>query len=183
MPQGRAVTDLPAFRYHPDPLTTGEIESADGECLSCEQARGYLYVGPVFAVEELVEVLCPWCIADGSAAARFDATFTDAYNVPGDVPPLVIEEVLTRTPGFKGWQQEHWLFHCGDAAAFLGRVGYNDLERYPEAVEMLLQENKQYWSPEQCEFYVRHLDADGDATGYLFRCLHCGTHLAYSDMS
>jgi uncharacterized protein CbrC (UPF0167 family) len=177
------VTELPAFRYHPDPLATGEIKPSDDACLGCEQARGYVYVGPVFAVDEIVDGLCPWCIADGSAASRFEATFTDAYDVPGNVPPSVIDEVQTRTPGFKGWQQERWLFHCGDAAAFLGRVGYDDLHPYPEAVEMLLQENKQLWAPEQSESYVRHLDAGGDPTGYLFRCLHCGTHLAYSDMS
>ena len=26
------------------------------------------------------------------------------------------------------------------------------------------------------------LDAEGSPTAYLFRCLHCGRHLAYSDM-
>jgi len=177
------VTELPAFRYHPDPLATGEIKPSAETCLSCGEARGYLYAGPVFAVEELVDELCPWCIADGSAADRFDATFTDAYDVPDDVPESVVQEVLTRTPGFNGWQQEHWLFHCSDAAAFVGRVGYDDLRGLPDAVEVLLAENAQFWSPEQCEDYVRHLDADGEATGYLFRCLRCGTHLAYSDMS
>jgi uncharacterized protein CbrC (UPF0167 family) len=49
---------------------------------------------------------------------------------------------------------------------------------------MALREGDEYqWSPEQAQDYVRSLRADGDATGYLFRCLHCGTHLAYTDMS
>lgn len=178
------MTALPPFRYHPDPLTTGEIEPSQAACLSCGQRRGYVYTGPVYAVEELDEELCPWCVADGSAAARFDAHFTETINVPADVPVSVLEEVTTRTPGYKGWQQEYWLFHCGDAAAYLGRVGYDELQAHPEAVKMLLHENDEFgWSPEQSERYVRRLDADGDATGYLFRCLHCGTHLAYSDMS
>ena len=178
------MTDLPHFRYHPNPLATGEIEPGDGACLSCGLQRGYVYVGPTFAEDEIDEELCPWCVADGSAAARFDAQFTDTINVPDDVPQSVVDEVTTRTPGFKGWQQEHWLFHCGDAAAFLGRVGYDGLRGHPEAVEMLVQENAPFgWSQEQRENYVRHLDANGDATGYLFRCLQCGTHLAYSDMA
>jgi uncharacterized protein CbrC (UPF0167 family) len=177
------VTELPQSRYHPDPLATGEIEPSDAECLNCAQRRGYLYVGPVFGVERPRE-LCPWCIADGAAAARFDAQYTDALDAPQEVPQAVVDELLTRTPGFKGWQQEHWLYHCGDAAAFLGRAGYDELQAHPEALEMVVLENSQIgWSQEQIEYYVRHLDADGDATGYLFRCLHCGTHLAYTDMS
>ena len=65
--------------------------------------------------------ICPWCIADGTAAARFGAAFTDAAGVGGygdwdDVPPSVVDEVSQRTPGFTGWQQERWWTHCGDAA-------------------------------------------------------------------
>jgi len=66
----------------------------------------------VNAVEELRECLCPWCIADGTAAARFEASFTDIYDVPDGVGADVIEIIMTRTPGFSGWQQEHWMFHC-----------------------------------------------------------------------
>jgi uncharacterized protein CbrC (UPF0167 family) len=177
------VNALPTFRYHPDPLTTGEVEPSDSLCESCGQIRGYRYTGPTYASEE-IERLCPWCIADGSAAIRFEAWFTETYDAPDDVPPAVVAELLTRTPGFKAWQQEYWLFHCRDAAAFLGRVGYRELRAYPEAQEMLLREARSYgWSAEEAEYYVQHLDAEGDATGYLFRCLHCGTYLAYSDMS
>jgi uncharacterized protein CbrC (UPF0167 family) len=64
---------------------------------------------------------CPWCIADGSAAETFGADFTDVgAEVPDDVPREVLEELAFRTPGFSGWQQEHWLYHCGDGAEFLG---------------------------------------------------------------
>lgn len=110
---------LPQFRYHPDPVGTGSIVADEVSCVSCEQRRPYTYTGPVYAEEELNEAICPWCIADGSAASRFDATFTDAmWAVPDDVPEDVTEEVLCRTPGFTGWLQEEWLHHCGDAAAF-----------------------------------------------------------------
>ncbi len=102
----RGVSEqLPEFPYHPDPVATGCVEKSDATCLSCEQARGLIYTGPVYAVEELVDCLCPWCIADGSAAARFDAAFTDHLPVYGNVSEAVVAAVTTRTPGFSGWQQ------------------------------------------------------------------------------
>lgn len=177
--------ELPSFKYHPDPLSTGSVIESDRLCLSCRRTRGYVYVGPVFAVNELDEELCPWCIADGSAAQRFNAVFTDVgLGVPPDVPRYVTEEVARRTPGFVGWQQEHWLYHCGDAAAFLGRVGFHQLELLPDATEALQREARLLdLTDGQAEAHVRSLHADGDFTAYLFRCLACGIHLAYSDSS
>jgi uncharacterized protein CbrC (UPF0167 family) len=29
--------------------------------------------------------------------------------------------------------------------------------------------------------YLRALEKDGSPTAYIFRCLHCGRHLGYSD--
>jgi len=173
---------LPEFPYHPEPLTTGSVERSDGICLSCGKARGLIYTGPVFAVDELEESLCPWCIADGSAAARFEAMFTDDTPVPQDVPHEVVKLVTTRTPGFGGWQQEHWLYHCGDGAAFLGAAGWRELQSHPTALEALRRENASCgWSSQQIEEYLRALDKEGAPTAYLFECRHCGTHLAYSD--
>jgi uncharacterized protein CbrC (UPF0167 family) len=173
---------LPEFVYHPHPVETGAIEMSDATCLACERPRGFIYVGPVYAVDELQESLCPWCIADGSAAARFDAMFTDDEPVPEGVPVEIVDAVTTRTPGFSGWQQEHWLYHCGDGAAFLGAAGWPEIERHPAAVDHLRRENAGTgWSPEQIEDYLRSLDREGSPTAYLFRCRQCGMALAYSD--
>jgi uncharacterized protein CbrC (UPF0167 family) len=115
--------ELPAFRYHPDPLATGSVIASDAACAACDKARGYVYAGPVYAPDE-PEALCPWCIADGTAAEVFDAEFTDVgVGVPDDVPREVLEELAFRTPGFSGLQQEHWLYHCADAAEFHGVAG------------------------------------------------------------
>jgi uncharacterized protein CbrC (UPF0167 family) len=180
--QGLGVTDVPTFRYHPDPVATGEVITSDDPCRCCGRQRGFIYTGPVYSEEEVVEELCLWCIADGSAATLFEAEFTDVANVPDDVPRPVLTEVLTRTPGFSGWQQERWLFHCADAAAYLGKVGYEELQAVPEALEMVRQENAHFpWTDEEHENYLRTLTPIGEATGYLFQCLHCGTHLAYTD--
>ncbi len=91
----------------------------------------------------------------------------------------MLDEVACRTPGFYGWQQEHWLYHCGDAAAYLGRVGAVDLSDLPDARQALRQECKGM-TEEAATEYLGYLHAEGDATAYLFRCLHCGTHSAYS---
>lgn len=176
---------LPQFRYHPDPVGTGSIVADEVSCVSCEQRRPYTYTGPVYAEEELNEAICPWCIADGSAASRFDATFTDAmWAVPDDVPEDVTEEVLCRTPGFTGWLQEEWLHHCGDAAAFLGPVGASEVADLPDALDALRNEYRGYdWPADKIEEFILTLDRNGLATAYLFRCLSCGVHLAYADFA
>jgi uncharacterized protein CbrC (UPF0167 family) len=173
---------LPTFAYHPDPVDTGSVQSSDATCACCERQRGFIYVGPVFADEDLHDRLCPWCIADGSAAERFDADFADVGAVPDGVDADVIEQITTRTPSFTGWQQEHWMFHCQDGAAFLGRVGSKELKSYPDALESLREEQREFdWSTADIEDYVGSLDKDDEPTAYLFECRHCGAHLAYSD--
>lgn len=117
--------DLPPFKYHPDPLATGSFRvDPDTPCLSCSRIRGYIYTGPVYTERNFILAyhLCPWCIADGSAARQFGAIFNDTGTID-DISDEARTEVETRTPGFDGWQQETWLACCGDAAAFLGASG------------------------------------------------------------
>jgi uncharacterized protein CbrC (UPF0167 family) len=177
------MPDLPTFRYHPDPIATDSVQTSNDPCDVCGLDRGLMYSGPVYSASADEPTICPWCIGDGSAATVLHADFTDVgWGVPNNVPPEVLDEVAHRTPGFSGWQQEHWLYHCDDAAVFLGRVGHRELEALPGAMEMLLHENDAVgWTSSQAEAYVRQLDPDGEATGYWFRCLVCGADLAYSD--
>jgi uncharacterized protein CbrC (UPF0167 family) len=177
---------LPQFKYHPEPLRTGSIIASEGPCACCGRARGYLYVGPFYAEDEPDGEVCPWCIADGSAHARWDASFTDRDGIGGygssdDVPDAVADEIATRTPGFAGWQQEQWWTHCGDGAAFLGRVGYDDASRYGAELLDALAEGPSFADAAERESYLRSLDHDGSPTGYAFRCLHCGKLGGYSD--
>src|SRR5690242_10257801 len=99
-----ATMDLPQFKYHPDPLATGSVVASDAECACCGKSRGFLYAGPVYALEEYEQCICPWCIADGSAHANLGASFTDEAGIGGygkwdRVSEKVIEEVAYRTPG------------------------------------------------------------------------------------
>lgn len=169
------ASELPAFRYHPDPVRTGSLSESPDECEQCGRARGVVYSGPIYTADE-IETLCPWCIADGSAARDLDAQFTTVDGAPPDVPESVLDEVLHRTPGFAGWQQERWLFHCADAAEYLGRVGHPEIADRPSVLSSLAADG---WPPE----HLQYMRSDGDLTGYLFRCRHCGTELAYADAS
>ncbi|MCW2941736.1 MAG: hypothetical protein JWN00_4721 [Actinomycetia bacterium] len=178
------IEDLPQFVYHPDPLKTGSVRASDEVCVCCLRQRGYIYSGPVFAVEELTGPLCPWCVADGTAADRFEADFSDAYLAPAGIGTEVVSTITNRTPGFSGWQQERWLFHCGDGAAFLGVVGARELEGDHTTLESLRQElSESRWPAEQVDQYLASLDRDGQPTAYLFECRSCRTHLAYSDFT
>ena len=68
------------------------------------------------------------------------------------------------------------MFHFADAAEYLGLVGWDELAAAPGAVDSLLVDG---WREDD----LRYLRADGDHTGYLFRCRHCGAAMAYMDSS
>jgi uncharacterized protein CbrC (UPF0167 family) len=179
------VTDFPEFVYHPDPIGTGVIEVSEAICLACEQARGFIYTGPVYSTEELESRICPWCIADGSAHKKFDASFTDETGIGGygDWEPVsekIIETVAYQTPGFVGWQQERWWTHCSDAAIFLGAAGYKELLHFGEQAVAAIAEESQL-TGEELRTYMQALKKNGGHTAYLFQCCHCGKYGGYSD--
>ena len=123
---------LPVFKYHRDPVLSGSVQESKKKCKCCRQARGYIYSGPVYAEKDLDEAICPWCIADGSAHAKFDATFVDEENFPDDLPAAAAEEISSRTPGFSAWQSERWLACCGDAMTFVEPVGIKEIRELLE---------------------------------------------------
>ncbi|MEV5801730.1 CbrC family protein [Streptomyces collinus] len=183
----------PTFRYHPDPLASGSALRTDHVCSVCGMDRQIRYQGPVYG--EQPESLCLHCIHSGAASRALSvpggdgkdsdlaAMFSDALDVPDDVPFSVVEEITRRTPGFASWQQESWLYHCGDGAAFLGPAGYRELEAHPEALTMLREDHQRYgWAPAETEQFLRGLDRTGEPTAYLFLCLHCNTSLASWDI-
>lgn len=125
----QARLGLPTFRYHPNPLETGAFEeSADGvACDCCGKTTHIFYTGPFYAVED-IECLCPECISSGEAARKYDGSFQDDCSVDDGVEdPARLDELIHRTPGYSGWQQEYWRAHCGDYCAYLGHVGAREL--------------------------------------------------------
>ena len=177
---------LPTFRYHPDPLTTGSVAKSDTECVCCKKARGFIYTGLVYAVEEYDQCICPLCIADGSAHKKLGAIFTDDAGIGGggmwdEVAQAVIEEVAYRTPGFSGWQQEQWWTHCGDAAQFIGRAGRKELKALGPQALAAIQESAGLSDGPEWDQLLAALDKEGSPTAYMFRCTKCGQLGGYQD--
>jgi uncharacterized protein CbrC (UPF0167 family) len=178
--------NLPSFKYHPNPVETGSIEASENVCECCGQARGFIYTGSVYAVEELDDAICPWCIDDGTAHKKFAAQFVDSAGVGGygeweKVSDEIVGEVAYRTPGFSGWQQEMWFTHCADAAEFLGVVGKEELEQLgTEAISAIKTEIG--FEDEEWEDYFQYLDKNEGPTAYIFKCRHCGKFGGYSDI-
>lgn len=144
-----------------------------------------MYKGPVYSEEELGDVICPWCIANGRAHEKFNAKFVDAAGVGGygdwqTVPPEIVDEVAHRTPGFSGWQQERWFTHCDDAAEFLGAAGRKELEGFGDEAISAIQKEAGL-SAQDWDSYLRALDKESGPTAYVFRCRHCRALGGYSD--
>jgi uncharacterized protein CbrC (UPF0167 family) len=179
---------VPPFRYHPDPIATGVIAPSENRCVCCGQSRGHIYLGPVYAEEEHEEDICPWCIADGSAHEQLGAEFTDAAAVAdfgkGDsVPAAVVDEVAFRTPGFSGWQQERWLTCCGDAAAFIGSAGADEVKAHGRDLIEALRKDLGWDEGPEWQDYLDALSTKDEPTAYLFRCLHCNKVTGYTDFT
>lgn len=176
---------LPEFKYHPDPLKSGSIVPSDNECECCGAKRGFIYTGPVYAEEELVDCICPWCISSGKAHEMYDDEFTD-YDGIGDHGTWDDSEqeeneiVAFRTPGFAGWQQERWWTHCSKPAAFLGIAGDRELSNYGESLITNLKAEAKMNS-DQWTHYRAALDKNGSPTAYVFRCTVCTEFGGYSD--
>ncbi|HSI13720.1 MAG TPA: CbrC family protein [Chthoniobacter sp.] len=164
---------LPKFTYHPDPVATGSIEVSDAECLSCEQARGYIYVCNTYSEEEIEEAICPWCIADGSASEKFEATFSDdAPLVDEGIDEEIVEEVTRRTPGFFSWQQDVWLCCCDDACEFHGDPSREQLAKLKgSALEEVLEQFS--WTEEEWADFLKVYEPGESPAIYHFICRHC----------
>lgn len=176
-------TPLPIFRYHPDPLASGVIEPSTTICSCCGEQRGFIYVGPVYGEHDLHDSLCPWCIADGSAAQKFDAGFADGHPlVKAKIAPQIIEEVSQRTPSFNSWQQEQWYAHCNDACAYRGDASIEDVANASESTKQAWREEFGL-SEEDWELATRNYHPRGPQSFYKFVCLHCGAVLLGWDCS
>lgn len=67
---------------HPNAYELGAFESVPGTCEACGKGRALRYTGSFYAVTE-VEYICPWCVADGTAARLFDGEFSDYGGIEG----------------------------------------------------------------------------------------------------
>ncbi|MBS4883484.1 MAG: CbrC family protein [Amedibacillus dolichus] len=170
---------IPTFKYHPSPLATKAFEeSKEGlVCDCCGELTHIYYQTPFYSIDD-VECLCPTCIANGNAATKFSGSFQDDLSIEEGVDDLdKIDELIHRTPGYCGWQQEYWRVHCGDFCAYLGYVGASELKALGIMEEVL---DDPIWDDEQKQMIKESVNG-GHLQCYLFKCLHCGKHLVWMD--
>lgn len=177
----------PTFRFHPGAYEDGAFERKEGFCSACGERRWLRYAGSFYA-REVPPYLCPWCVADGTAARAFRGEFSDYVGIEGVPPdpdePLTVDEaealeVAQRTPSYVSWQQEQWRSHCGRPCAFLGDLGADDLPRLLDEPAFAADvDGGLGWDG---ALLREHLEAGGPLAGYLFRCLDCGAHRLHVD--
>lgn len=173
--------NIPKFKYHPNPIETGAfIKGGQRKCDCCNENTSIWYESPFYTTFDDIDCICPKCIYDGSAALKFDGEFQDAANVDSVSDSQKLDELIHRTPGYCGWQQEYWIAHCDDYCAFVGYVGWKEL------VEMGIDyEIEKNYDQELNGFKLNDVKEcmynEGSMQGYLFKCLHCGEHFLYVD--
>lgn len=170
---------LPAFRYHPDPLATGSVIRSDARCVCCGDARGYVYAGPVYAVDEYENCLCPRCIAHGSAQPSVARTASAAANAT-KFPTRSSAKSLVARRAFRVGSRS-----AGERIAALPRS--SSAVRVPENCARSARRQSRRFGPTgldegaEWEHCLAALDKDGSPTAYMFRCIRCGEPGGYQD--
>lgn len=142
-----------------------------------------MYVGPIYCAANVDEV-CPWCIADGRAAMKWDASFNDIHGVHNtNVSREIVDIIYRRTPGFSTWQTNMWMFAETDAMVFLGEVNGKNLlnEGNTEKVEACLAALAKWQSLRAVEALMTIMPG-GEPAIYLFQDRQTGSFSAYADM-
>jgi uncharacterized protein len=180
----REPLNLPAFKYHRDPIQSGSVEQSKKRCRCCGELRGYIYTGPVYSEEDLDDSICPWCIAEGTAHTKLSATFIDDAALPQDLPETVVQEVVGRTPGYNSWQPEQWFSCCNDAMTFLEPAGIQEIRERHRELEFNVLSNIIYdlhLSGGAATRMLESLDKKHGPTAYVFQCSHCGMYRTFVD--
>ena len=171
------LQSLPHFIYHPDPLATGAFVEGEAKvCPSCGKESNVYYDLIPYCIDN-IENLCPFCIANGLAAEKFDAEFVQDAEWSEQTNPEKDKLLFCQTPGYSSWQGENWLSCCQDYCAYLGTVGTKELKEMGVAEQVLAdyEERGEYQDIEE------YLVKDGSLCGYLFRCLHCQKYQIWVD--
>lgn len=174
------ATEVPNFKYHPEPLKTGAFKNDKTvTCECCKKLTDTYYTSP-FHSKKMIKFLCPRCISSGLAAKKFDGDFQDSASCEEVNDKEKLNELCCRTPGYIGWQQGYWLAHCNDFCAFVGYVGWNELKQMgiENEIEKDLEYNSHGYDIDDIKECLLN---EGFMQGYLFRCLHCGKYRLYVD--
>jgi uncharacterized protein len=175
---------LPTFKYHADPVRSEVVVASSGTCICCGQARGYLYVGPAFTTHrEVRDNICPWCIADGSAARKYDAYFAGPDSLlKAGIARTIVDEVTKQTPGYFCWQSDHWQSHCNDACVYHGDATVDEMANAAPAT-INAWKAEYAMKDEDGATFADGYEPRGHAGFYKFVCRHCDAVLFSWDLS
>lgn len=168
---------LPSFRFHTDPLASGSVLPSDTPCEVCGQARGFIYTGPVYSEGDAEAVLCPWCIADGSAHRTLDAIFHDT-SFPDGTSEEVMAEIEERTPGFAVFNPFEWPCCCGLPMAYVEPAGIAEIRARHYTLEGSLMGTIVHdfgISGGAARTFMEYLRRDESPCVQVFHCLTCDT--------
>lgn len=117
--------------------------------------------------------VCPWCIADGSAAAQFDLMFVYPGPLPKAMAPReIVDEVSKRTPCYLSWQEDRWQTHCNDASVYVGAASKADVANAsPATIEARKAEHD--LSDDDWRGFTAGYPDRGLSAFYTFVCRHC----------
>lgn len=179
--------NYPQFKYHPNAYKLDLFEKEDGICSIYNQQRDLKYVCSFYSVDE-PDYICPWCIANGAAAQKYDGEYNDYCGIEGvssnpndpseKINSEFLDEICLKTPSYHSWQQEVWLVHCNEPCQFIAYADSETLKPIWDEVKADIEENGY-----PVELIQDHLSIDGDLTGYLFQCIHCQQHRLHIDCS
>jgi len=177
---------LPTFELFPEPLREEVFESTAETCGCCNRARGFKYTLPTYGGSDETDdiIICPWCIADGTAAA-LDITFNDGTIYPAlesmsQLNAADLELVEQRTPGFVTWQGNRWTICCGRACIYLGEADSSDLKgRWRTAVPSMFAGDD--WSKQEIAEIINNMVRGGSPSAYVFQCQTCRKLQGYWD--
>lgn len=168
------VSMLPKFRYHPNVYDNQIVTFEKGKCQCCEK-EVEVFVNSMYSKEN-VNCICMECVANGSAAEKFNGSFIqDADKRVSDDEK--VEELFKRTPGYVSWQGEHWLTCCDDYCQFIGDVGIKELDEIGITDEVI----NEYEEKTGLEVNRDYLQKAGHEAGYLFKCEHCNKYHIWVD--
>ena len=188
---------IPTFKYHHNPLATMsalEWDSDNPQTCDCCGRKTNITCG-IFAIcfifneyswvkrEDIAPECCLYCIANGSAATKFDGKFIDPNASDHPIhDPAKRNELAFRTPSTYSFSPSMWLTCCDDYCTLIDRIyHWHDIE-----IRNIERKLKKCWLASEgsnihtFEEVKNALDV-GTHIGYLFRCLHCKKYRLYLD--
>ncbi len=159
------------FKYHPNILENSIVSTGKTSTCDCCKKDIDVYLTSMYSAQK-VDCICLECVANGSAAEKFDGQFVQDAETSEVDDSKKTKELFERTPGYSSWQGENWLACCNDYCAFIGDTDIENLKFLGVDSSVV----------EECaEQYGMDKDDMGYMSLYLFQCLHCGGYKLNAD--